>query len=288
MTNFPKVYVVILNYNGGELLRNCLASLQKVVYPNFSVIVSDNDSKDDSLKMVRENFPESIILENKKNLGFAAGNNVGIRHALENGADYVLLLNQDTEVEPDFLEKIIDAGEENPKIGILSPLIFWKRDSGIWYSGGRINWLTMKSTHENRMVSGTPFSTGFITGCSMLIKKEVLEKVGMLSENFFLYWEDADYSYQVKMAGFSNLVVPESRIYHFEISGLPSGKKLYWLVLSGLIFFKRNSTKTVYLWIRFYTFLRRTKNWLSVRLWPNENNLAVQEAYKDFNNGKFQ
>jgi hypothetical protein len=284
----PKIFIVVLNYNGGKLLRNCLGSLANVTYPNFSIIVADNDSKDDSLKMVREEFPKVVVIENKKNLGFATGNNVGVRYALENGADYVLLLNQDTEVEPDFLEKLIVVGEKNPQVGILSPLIFWKRTKEIWFSGGKINWLTMKSFHEKNLRTGAPYTTGFITGCSILIKKKVLEKIGSLSENFFLYWEDADFSYQAKKADFTNLVVPESRIYHFEVSNLPTGKKLYWLVLSGLIFFKRNSTKAVYLWIKFYTFLRRTKNWFDVRLRPNENNLAVQEAYKDFNNGKFQ
>ena len=284
----PKVFIVVLNHNGGELLENCLKSLEKVTYQNFSVVVADNASKDGSLEMVRQNFPKAVIIENGKNIGFAAGNNIGIQYALARSADYVLLLNQDTEVEIDFLDKLIEAAERNPQVGILSPLIFWKKTEKIWFSGGKINWLTMKAVNKNSLCCDAPYETGFITGCSMLIRKEVFDEIGFLSEKYFLYWEDADFSYQAKKADFLNLVVPESRVYHFEKSGLASGKKLYWLVLSGLIFFKRNANFPMNVWIFFYTKLRIAKNILDRLVYSKDNNkLEVGKAYEDFKNGKY-
>ncbi len=284
----PKVFIIVLNHNGGELLGNCLQSLRHVLYADFSVIVADNASADNSLEMVRQNFPTTIIIENGKNIGFAAGNNIGIRYALAHSADYVLLLNQDTEVEPNFLDKLIEAAEKKPTVGILSPLIFWQRTEKIWFSGGRINWLTMKSIHDKILFRQVPYETGFITGCSMLIKKAVFDRIGYLSEKYFLYWEDADFSCKAKKAGFRNLVVPESRVYHFEKSTLATGKKLYWLVLSGLIFFKENASFPINIWIFFYTKLRIAKNSLDRFVYPEDNNKQeVQKAYEDFKNGKY-
>ncbi|MDP1884136.1 MAG: glycosyltransferase family 2 protein [Candidatus Moranbacteria bacterium] len=282
----PKISIIILDYNGGDLLRNCLESVSRVDYGNLSVIVVDNASTDGSLEMSKVVFPEAVVIRNEKNLGFAGGNNVGIKYALENKADYVLLLNQDTEVEPDFLKKLVQASGENPEAGILSPLIFWKRTDEVWFSGGWVNWLNMKSYHSKKAGSGKPFKSGFITGCSMFVKKDVFEKIGLLDDKFFLYWEDADFSYRAKKAGFATLVVPESVIYHFEISKAPAGMKLYWLVFSGLRFFKKNTPFWAKGWIALYYGLRKIKNRMDMALRPDEDARAVQKAYYDFEQGK--
>jgi GT2 family glycosyltransferase len=286
METDPKVFIIVLNYNGGELLKNCLQSLSRVDYGNFSTVVVDNASTDDSFEMAKNNFPSVAAIPNEKNLGFAGGNNVGIKYALENGADFVLLLNQDTEVEPDFLKKLVEAARENSRAGVMSPLIFWKRTSEVWFSGGRINWFNMKSYHDREAKKGKPYESGFITGCSMFIKKEVLEKIGLLDDKFFLYWEDADFSYRAKRAGFATMVVPESVIYHFEISKAPVGMKLYWLVFSGLRFFQKNTPLGVRGWVVFYYNLRKLKNRLDMALRPDDNARVVQKAYYDFENGK--
>ncbi len=282
----PKVFIVVLNYNGGELLQNCLASLDYVSYPNFSIVIVDNASADGSLRRVRANFPQVTIIENEKNLGFSGGNNVGIKYALEQQADYVLLLNQDTEVEPDFLEKLIVTVEKNPQIGILSPLIFWEKTDCVWFSGGRINWWTMKAINETRRRDRKYCATGFISGCSMLIKKAVIEKVGLLDEKFFLYYEDVDFSCRAQRAGFLTVIDPASQIYHFETSGAIAGEKLYQLVFSGLLFFKKNSVGFMKIWISFYYKLRKLKNRFEMTLRPNEKARIVQKAYYDFEHGK--
>lgn len=283
---FPKVFIIILNHNGGKIIRNCLESLAKVDYPNIFLVVVDNGSTDDSFVMIKNIFPNVHAIRNEKNLGFAAGNNVGIRYALEHCADYVLLLNQDTQVEPDFLKKLIVVAKSDSRIGILSPLIFWKRTSEVWFSGGRINWLTMKSIHERKLRSGNSYTTEFVTGCSMLIRKAVFEKIGLLSEKYFLYWEDADFSCKAEKGGFLKKVVPESRIYHFEAYSEPTSKKLYWLVYSGLIFFERNASFLVKLWINFYYQIRKVKNRFDLTFRDSENARVVRKAYYEFDHGK--
>jgi hypothetical protein len=282
MEKAPKVFIVVLNYNGGELIENCLKSLKQVSYSNLNILVVDNNSSDDSVAMIEKKFSTLKVIKNKENSGFAGGNNIGIEFALKNGADYVLLLNQDTEVEPDFLNKLIEEGEKETKIGLLSPLIFWKRTKQVWFSGGRISWWNMKTFHEFDLVEGESFETAFLTGCSLLIKRAVLEKIGLLDDKFFLYWEDVDYSVRAKKAGFKIKVVPESVIYHFEASNELNKNKVYWLVLSGLIFFKKNTSGILRLWIWFFIQLRKAKNWIDRKIKNNDLAEGVFKAYKDF------
>lgn len=266
MEKIPKVFIIILAYNGGKLLENCLKSLKKVDYSNFHIVVVDNNSTDNSVEKIEKKFPQVAIVKNKKNIGFAAGNNIGIKYTLEKGADYVLLLNQDTEVEPNFLTELIKEGEKNSQAGLLSPLIFWKRSDQVWFSSGRINWLNMKTYHKTSLIQDRNLETSFLTGCSLLIKRSVLEKVGLLDEDFFLYWEDVDYSLRARKAGFRMKVIPESIVHHFESSNKLNKSKVYWLVLSGLIFFEKNSAWFLRPWLWFFVKLRKFKNWVDRRI----------------------
>jgi hypothetical protein len=282
MEKIPRVFVVVLNYNGGGLIENCLKSLEKVDYSNLHVLVVDNKSDDDSVTLIESKFPDLKIIKNKENIGFSKGNNVGIDFALKNEADYVLLLNQDTEVEPDFLSNLVEEGERDRKIGLLSPLIFRERTKQVWFSGGRISWWKMKTFHKFDLARGESFETPFLTGCSLLIKRTVLEEIGLLDEDFFLYWEDVDYSFRAKKAGFKIKVVPKSVIQHFESSNELNGNKVYWLVLSGLIFFKKNTPLILRPWIWFFIKLRKVKNWMDRRTIKNDLAEGVFKAYKDF------
>lgn len=282
MEKVPKVFIIVLNYNGGELIENCLKSLKKVDYSNLNILIVDNNSTDDSVARIEKKFPQIEIIKNKKNIGFAGGNNIGIKYALKNGASYVLLLNQDTEVEPNFLTELIEEGEKDDRVGLLSPLIFWERTKRVWFSGGKINWLNMKTFHKTNLVQEESFETCFLTGCSLLIKRSVLEKIGLLSEDFFLYWEDADYSVRAKRAGFEVKVVPKSVIYHFETSSELNKNKVYWLVLSGLIFFEKNAGGFLRSWLWFFVKLRKFKNWINRKIKKSDLAEGVSKAYKDF------
>src|SRR3989339_346256 len=132
--NKPLVYILILNWNGKEDTLECLSSLKKIDYPNYKTIVIDNGSTDDSVKIINKKYPKIKIIENKKNLGYAEGNNVGIRYALKNKADYVLILNNDTIVDKKFLTELVKVGESNEKVGIVGPNVycyFFQAEDGI-------------------------------------------------------------------------------------------------------------------------------------------------------------
>ncbi len=272
----------MLNYNGESVIKNCLSSVFKIDYPNYEVVVVDNNSTDGSLELAKTNFSKAYFIKNDRNLGFSAGNNVGIRFSLERMADYVLLLNNDTEVEKDFLTRLVQAGEADSGAGILSPVIFEGKSRNIWFSGGRIDWLRMKTLHEKDVKNQEVYETEFITGCSMLIKARVFQKIGLLDEDFFLYWEDADFSFRSQKAGFKNLIVSSSWVYHFEKSCQDKIKKTYWLVLSGLMFFQKNASWKMRFWLNIYLRLRKIKNKTDLKKVDNQLSQSVKKAYDDF------
>jgi GT2 family glycosyltransferase len=285
MEKFPKVFIVILSYNRKDRLKKCLDSVFQISYPNFEVIIVDNNSSDGSFEMARTGYSRSVFIRNEKNIGYSAGNNAGIRYALERMADYVLLLNNDTEVKPAFLSKLVEAAEKDQRIGIVSPLIFDGYSGKVWFSGGRIDWLKMKAINLTEIRAENNFDTDFISGCAMLVKKEVFKKAGLLDEDFFLYWEDVDFSLRAKRKEFKIGVVASSWIDHFEKK--ENGQnKVYWLVLSGLIFFKKNSEFFLGCWVIFYTYLRRLKNFIDVEIIKTEYAKTVQKAYGDFDRSK--
>jgi GT2 family glycosyltransferase len=287
MKSYPKVFIIVLNYNGHEFIKKCLASVFKLDYSNFEVVVVDNDSHDGSFEEAKTSFSKAHFIKNEANLGFSVGNNIGIRFALERMADYVFLLNNDTEVEKDALTKLVEAAETDKKVGLVSPVIFNGTDRQIWFSGGKIDWLRMRTLHNLKAAAVDAYESEFISGCAMLVKAAVFREIGLLDEDYFLYWEDADFSWRAKKAGFKNIVVTGSWIYHFEKSEGEKKNKTYWLVVSGLIFFKKNTSLRLRPWISSYIFLRKMKNLLDVFFKRNELAPTVRKAYKDFQNAKF-
>lgn len=286
MENCPKVFVVILNYNGKDVLKRCLLSVFKNDYPGFEIVLVDNNSTDGSFETAKIDFSKAHFIKNEENLGFSAGNNVGIRFALERMADYVLLLNNDVEVEKDFLSRLVSIAKKNQRVGILSPLIFDGTTRKVWFSGGTISWFRMKSFHEKVEKTADFYESPFVTGCAMLVKKEVFKKIGLLDEDYFLYWEDADFSFRAGKAGLKRVVVTSSRVYHFEKSEKNRESKIYWLVISGLIFFRKNTPAYLRPWIIFYLSLRKMKNYMDILIGKNKLAPIVRKAYKDFKNAK--
>ncbi|MDX9913467.1 MAG: glycosyltransferase family 2 protein [Candidatus Moranbacteria bacterium] len=266
--NYPKVFIVILNYNGKAVLKNTLESVYKLNYPNYEVVVVDNNSVDGSFEEARISFGKFNFIKNNQNVGFAAGNNVAIKWALEKMADYILLLNNDALIEKDALTNLIKAAQKNDKIGILSPVIYKGNSSQIWFSGGKIDWLRMRTEHLDNIEE-----TQYITGCAMLIKKDVFKKIGLLDETFFLYYEDADFSFRAAKNGFKLKIVSEAKVFHFEKSS-ESLNKIYYLVRSGIIFFRKNSNFLFRIYIEFYLAMRKVKNKYDIK-----NNIDVEKAF---------
>ncbi|NTW26710.1 MAG: glycosyltransferase family 2 protein [Candidatus Moranbacteria bacterium] len=280
-SNFPKVFVVILNFNGALTLPACLTSVFQSDYPNFEIVIVDNDSRDGSFEQAKDKFSRCHFIKNSENIGFSKGNNVGIRFALEKFADFVFVLNNDTIVEKATLSSLVKVAISNSDAGIISPLIMNKNNASVWFSGGKILWHKMKTLHLTEKTSGNSYSSQYLSGCAMLIKKEVFKKIGLFDERFFLYYEDTDFSLRASKAGFSLMIAPIAHIQHLEQS-TGNNSKIYWLVLSGLIFFKIHTSSKQRVWLFLYINLRKIKNFYKIHFTNDLTALEVQRAYRDF------
>lgn len=247
MIKQPLVYIIILNWNGYQDTVECLDSLEDLKYQNYKIVVVDNGSKNKEAQRLSKKYPHVKIIKNKKNLGFAKGNNQGIRLALEKKAKYILLLNNDTTIKADFLKQLVNFAEINKFQGILSPKILYYHSDKIWSMGGRLSVLTSIP----RMIGqGKPsgrfnktVEPNFATGCAFFVNSEVIKKVGLLNPRYFAYYEDTDLSYRIRKAGYKIKVIPKSIIWHKVSQSMP-GKNLkkigeiqsFLLAKNGLIF----------------------------------------------------
>lgn len=291
-----KAYIIVLNWNGKEDTLECLASLRSTNYEDYKVVLVDNGSEDDSVKAVRENFPEVDVVETGKNLGFAGGNNVGIEYAMKAGADYVFLINNDTTIHPDYLKELVEAAEADTKVGAAGSKIYYHSEpSVLWFAGGKVNWLKNKGEHIglNEKDEGqydVQKEVGYLTGCALLVKREVIEKIGVLAEDYFLYYEDTDFCLRVQNAGCKTLYVPKSKIYHKVSRSTKPGSSsyVYYHVRNGLVNARRNGSAAVKVAIYVYAFGLFIKQLVKIAFFPAKRDwaYAVLRGEKDFLRGR--
>lgn len=255
-----RVFIVILTYKGDSDTKELLVSLGKLKtgiydlhvlvvdnYPDLPIKLNIPDYKDLKLK----------IIYNKENLGFAKGANVGIDHSLKNGADFVIILNNDTLVDPMFVIELIKVARDSDRIGVVVPKIYFAKGfefhkdrykenefgKVIWYAGGAIDWKNVIGNHRGLdEVDKGQFDedgeTQMATGCCFLVKKEVLEKVGLYDDRYFLYFEDADFSERVKKAGYKIMYEPKAIVWHKNAQSTEAGSNLqtYFQTRNRLLF----------------------------------------------------
>ncbi len=240
--------IVIISWNGKEDLLKCLASLERLDPPRPRIIVVDNGSTDGTTDAVRENFPRVRLLSLSRNLGFTGGNNAGIEAALEEDAEYVCLLNNDTEVDPGFLRELLRAAREHPRAGILgSRVLYLSSPETVWSQGIRVGRLSGRvyTTHFNRTAGETTSSVEAVDGVSgaaMFLRAETLREIGLLGEDFFICFEDLDLCLRAREKGWEVLTVPASRVYH-AVSGAMGGefsaRVVYYSVRNHFLLFNR-------------------------------------------------
>jgi len=254
----PRVGIILLNWNQEEDTVECLSSLSSIDYPHHEIVLVDNGSTDGSPDRIKNKFPGVTLLKNKANLGFAEGNNVGIRHLQKTGADYFLLLNNDTVVSDNFLSRLIDEAERRPECGILGPKIVYYDSPGvIWYAGGGVSRLTGRTYHFGlRKPDSSAYDSvrrvDFVTGCAMLIKRRVVDEIGGLDPDFFNSHEDVDFCLRARGRGFTMLYVPSSVIRHKYARAMGGGFSpfyIYYRVRNGLLLAKKNRFPV---WMRSY------------------------------------
>jgi len=218
----PSVWVVVLNWNGLSDTLACVESLRELHYAERRVIVVDNGSTDGSVDALRTASSRLgiEIIETGKNLGYAGGNNLGIRHALDHGADFVLILNNDTTVDPMLLDELVGAAERDPATGCFGPWIFYMQDPDrIWFS--RSEWEPAASAFtargKGRLASelqNETTSTEYVCGAALFFRAAVARQIGLLDERFFLVYEDADWCFRARRAGLGCVMVPTARVWH--------------------------------------------------------------------------
>jgi len=249
----PLVSIISVNYNQAEVTCEMVASVLKASYPRVEIIIVDNASPTDNPAIIKERFPEVELVLSTKNLGYAGGNNLGIQHAK---GDYLLFLNNDTEVEPGFLEPLIDLFLSNPKAGIASPkIIFYGTDNLIQYAGSKgINSKTGRSITIGNMEKDVgqhdrSTTTALADGAAMMVPMEVVMRVGLMPELYFLYYEELDWCEMIKRAGYICHYVADSKIYHKESTsvGKASVLKTYYMNRNRLLFLRRNTSGLAFL-----------------------------------------
>jgi len=246
-----KIIIILLNWNGKKDTLECLASLQKVEYPNFLTIVVDNGSTDDSVPALRAAYPNLPILETQANLGFAGGNNVGIEWALRHHAQWILLLNNDTTVAPDFLNAFLLAAKEQPKAKILGAKIYRSSDpTRIDHCGGFWNpkiaeFESPASGHLDDPYAFTEMKpVDYVCGAALFMHRSVPEAIGLLEPRYFLFWEETDFCFRARKAGLEVWTAPSAKIWHKVSSSFTGGKPHmhYFWWRSRLLWIERNCT----------------------------------------------
>lgn len=249
---FPTVAIVVLTWNQRDLTLDCLTSLCEMSYPanRLRIIVVDNASHDDTAAAVKRRFPQVTVLENSDNLGFAEGNNVGIRHALEGPAECVMLLNNDTVVDRHMLSELVSVFEHHPGVGIVGPkMLYFEPANMIWCAGNRIDWRTgasirLQSEQLDTAIPEEPQEVDFITACGILLRRKAIEQIGLLDNRFFIYFEETDWCVRAQRAGWRIVYVPTARLWH-KVSaamGTTSPATDYYMNRNVLLFLAKNLT----------------------------------------------
>ena len=267
----PKVFIIILHYKNWNDTNECLKSLENLDYDSFEKIVVDND---------------------KENRGFAGGNNIGIKQALEGDAKYILLLNNDTVVDKNFLKELIKVGESDEKIGILGSTIYEYKTNKIHFAGGKINWLYTKGKHITVASEQRTMNSDYITGCCLLIKRKVIEKIGLMPEDYFLYFEDADWCLKARKSGFKCVVVSnKGKIWHKVSQGAveASFPYIYYHFRNGLLLSKRNAPLFIKILAYLNSFIVYIKQIIKLVFFPKKRiwAKAIMLGIRDFYRGKF-
>lgn len=253
----PKISIVILNWNGLDDTARCLESLEKVTYPNYGIIVVDNGSKGNDAEILGEKFKDYVhIIENDRNYGFAEGFNIGIRYAMKNSApDYILLLNNDTTVAPDFLAEMVKITESDPMIGIAGPKIYFCHEPNkIQSAGAQID-----------LSKGPPFDIGvnqidvgqfdeirevdWVSGCAFLIKRTTIQAIGLLDPAYFAYMEEVDWCVRCKRYGYKVVFIPKAKIWHKGHSAYDKtySLALYYTIRNQFLFMWKHSRKSQFI-----------------------------------------
>lgn len=296
----PRVFIIILQFNNSRSTITCLESVKELNYPNYQVLIVDNGSSTEHLNNIRFFLESRMKLNNFKliasqgNLGYSGGNNLGVKHAIGHGADYVLILNNDTVVGKDLLTKLVKVCEADKNIGLAGPVIKESGPgrAGEYIYGGRIRWLKPELEHIKNSDYIAPGLNKYIIGACMFIRKKIIEKIGFFDERYFLYFEDADYSQKAKRVGYKLELVPNITIEHsaqVSTSQLGTPLLLRYHYRNAHLFNLKNAPFIVKILLPFWSLVIIIKQLIKLLLMPDRRTAAkaILTGVFDFYRGRF-
>jgi GT2 family glycosyltransferase len=287
---------VILNTNRREDTLECIGSLDNSTYRNHAIIVLDNQSSDGSVEAVQAAFPSVQIIRLQSNRGYAGNNNVGIAAAIEQGADWVFVLNEDTILAPDSLDRLVEIGESDPAIGIVGPMVYHHDTPDVIQSAGGVLGPHWDSIHlgrderdEGQFVD--PHAVDWISGCGILVRREAITQAGMIDERFFYFWEETEWCIRIGRAGWKIVHVPQAKMWHkgVTVDNQPKPSVTYYATRNRLLTLSKHqaplSTKA-YVWVQM---LRTLTSWSVKPKWRSmsKHRDAMVQGTLDFLRGSW-
>ena len=241
-----EIGIIVVNFNGEHLLKECFDSIFSQTYKNFDVFMIDNNSSDNSLAFIKEDYPNVKIISLKNNIGYGPADNLVIKKLLKKRYKYILTLNNDIKFSKDFIKKQIEIMKKDSQIGVLGPLIYnypkrGKKNS-VYESYGMMDFKVGAPKSIKDINISRTYEVDSLIGCSFLVRREVYEKIGFFDEEFFMYWDDYDFLQRVKKAGFKIKFVPKIKLYHFfgASSDNTSFPKKYYLTRNRFMLVKKH------------------------------------------------
>ena len=250
MAEFPKTAIIIVNWNGKKLLKTCLESIQKLSYPNFITIVVDNNSKDESVSFIKNNFPDTLIVETGSNIGYGAGCNLGALKAIEEKCEYLYFSNNDILFKNDFLEPMIKVAATETKLGLLGASVYhMNKPQKIQSLGLNINKINQIVNIDKFYHDQTVLKVDSIMGGAFLMPTVVFQKTGGFDPQYFMYAEEVDLSIRVKKMGYKIQTCLTAKVFH-EVYGSFEGEEnilsTYYIARNQLLLLKKNFSKNDY------------------------------------------
>ncbi len=286
-----KIAIIIVNWKQYELTINCLLSLKKLEYKNWKVILVDNESNFKKINKIKSDFNKVEVIESKENLGFVSANNLGIKYAIKNKFEYVMLLNNDTEVNKEFLSPLLNSFQNDNSLGAVQPLIMnYYNRAKIWNAGGYLNNF-FGFPYTNKKLNNKNQQIDWITGCCIILRTTVIKKVGLMDEDFFAYYEDVDWSLRIKQLGYKLGIIESSVIFHHgtkssknsNFEGNLSSFVHYLNIRNHIYLVKKHSDKFNFIGVLFYQFLKIL--FYSIYFILRLRFSKLKMVYKGFNDG---
>ncbi len=286
----PLVFILILNWKSALDTIECVESVEKSDYTNYKIVIIDNGSPDDSEKILCGRFPQHHFIQTGKNLGYAGGNNIGIRFALERQAEFVLILNNDAILAADVLQIFIGASLIYSQGGIFAPKIYDRQGTQNVYSAGvvwdpkELTFVDLKNSISNQNDFMTPKTIDFATGCALFIKTEVFQKVGLFDPRFFLTWEDIDYCYQARKYDYQTMIIPQAKVWHKLSASFEGGHKgpqfQYYSMRNRFLWVEKNlkGSERIKVFFKFTKDVYTTMRALCHRRVPPEQTLILKSG----------